>query len=251
MDESFFDPEVAYEDTVLPDHAGEVYRGREGVNRAAKRWIEGSEWLLIELEQIVGAGDRLVSIHRLRSKAPHTGIEFETPLAYVWTLRDRKVIHFQSFIDPQRALEAAGLSEKPMSGENVEIVRRALDGFLSAGYDPRKGEDFFELADPDIQYDISRTNPETQVFRGRDGIIEALEQWIGTWDAYEAEPLELIDVAPDRVVTVIRERGRLKGSDAWVEHTRGAVWTIKHQRITRFEEHQDRAKALEAAGLVA
>ena len=55
MDQSFFDPEVAYEDTVLPDDADEVYRGREGV--AAK--IEGSEWMLIELEQIVGRGDRL------------------------------------------------------------------------------------------------------------------------------------------------------------------------------------------------
>jgi ketosteroid isomerase-like protein len=136
-----------------------------------------------------------------------------------------------------------------MSQENVEIVRRALDGFLSAGYDLGKVEDFFEVADPGIEFDISRTNPETQVYRGRDGIIEALEQWIGTWDAYEADALELIDMAPERVVTVIRERGRLKGSDAWVEHTRGAVWTIKDQRITRYEEHPDRAKALEAAGL--
>jgi ketosteroid isomerase-like protein len=56
---------------------------------------------------------------------------------------------------------------------------------------------------------------------------------------------------PDGVVTVIHERGQLKGSDAWVEHTRGAVWTIKDQRITRFEEYQDRAKAIEAAGLPA
>jgi ketosteroid isomerase-like protein len=136
-----------------------------------------------------------------------------------------------------------------MSQENVEIVRRALDGFLSAGYDLGNVEDFFEVYDPGIEFDISRTNPEAQVHRGRDGIIEALEQWVGTWDAYEAEALELIDTAPDRVVTVIRERGRLKGSDAWVEHTRGAVWTIKDQRITRYEEHQDRSQALEAAGL--
>ncbi len=132
---------------------------------------------------------------------------------------------------------------------NVDIVRRALDGFLSAGYDLRNVEDFFEVVDPGIEFDISRTNPETEVYRGRDGIIEGLEQWIGTWDAYEAEAVELIDIAPDCVVTVIRERGRLKGSDAWVEHTRGAVWKLKDQRITRYEEHQDRAKALEAAGL--
>jgi ketosteroid isomerase-like protein len=136
-----------------------------------------------------------------------------------------------------------------MSRENVELVRRALDGFLSAGYDMGRVEDFFEVADPGIEFDISRTNPEAPVYRGRDGIIQALEDWIGTWDAYEAEVLELIDTEPDRVVTVMRERGRVKGSDAWVEHTRGAVWTIKDQRITRYEEYQDRATALEAAGL--
>jgi hypothetical protein len=33
------------------------------------------------------------------------------PLAYAWTLRDGKVIHFRSFRDPEQALEAAGLRE--------------------------------------------------------------------------------------------------------------------------------------------
>jgi ketosteroid isomerase-like protein len=111
IDMSFLDPDVIYEDTNLPDHAGEAYRGHEGVVRAAERWLETSEWLLVELEQIVDAGDRLVSIHRARSKARHTGIEFDTPLAYVWTFRDGKVIHFQSFRDPGQAFKAAGLSE--------------------------------------------------------------------------------------------------------------------------------------------
>ncbi len=111
IDMSLLDPDITYEDTILPDHAGEAYRGHEGVIRAAERWIEGSEWLLVELEQIVGTGDRLVSVHQARSKARHTGIEFETPLAYAWTFRDGKVIHFQSFLDPGQALEAAGLRE--------------------------------------------------------------------------------------------------------------------------------------------
>ncbi len=51
-----------------------------------------------------------------------------------------------------------------MSQKNVDIVRRALDGFLSAGYDMRNAEDFFEVADPGIEFDISRTNPEAQVY---------------------------------------------------------------------------------------
>ena len=111
IDMSFLDVDVVYEDETLPDHIGEAYRGHDGIVRAAKRWIEPNEWLLVELEKIVGHGDRLVSIHRLRSKARHTGIEFETPLAYAWTFQDGKIVHFQSFLEPDEALAAAGLSE--------------------------------------------------------------------------------------------------------------------------------------------
>ena len=109
-DMSLLDPEVAYEDMTLPDHVGETYRGHEGVARATERWVEPYEGFTIELERIVGAGDRLVSIHRVRARARYTGIEAEGPVAYVWTFRGGKVIHFESFRDPEQALEAAGLS---------------------------------------------------------------------------------------------------------------------------------------------
>jgi ketosteroid isomerase-like protein len=63
------------------------------------------------LERIVGDGDRLVSVHRWRAKAKHTGIEFENPIAYAWTWRHGKVVHFKSFWDPDEALKAVGLEE--------------------------------------------------------------------------------------------------------------------------------------------
>jgi ketosteroid isomerase-like protein len=110
-DLSLLDPDIVYEDANLPDHIGETYRGHEGIVRAAERWAEASETLTIPLERIVGSGDHLVSIHTARSKARYSGIEFEAPLAYTWALRDGRVIHFQSFRDPDEALEAAGLSE--------------------------------------------------------------------------------------------------------------------------------------------
>jgi ketosteroid isomerase-like protein len=110
-DLSLLDPEVTYQDGTLPDHIGETYRGHAGVARATERWIEPYESLTIELERIVGTGDRLVSIHHARATARHTGIEFEGPLAYRYTFRDGKVIHFRSYRDPHQALEAAGLRE--------------------------------------------------------------------------------------------------------------------------------------------
>ena len=51
------------------------------------------------------------TLHRVRSKARHTGIEFDTALAYLWTFQDGKVIHFKSFLDPEQTLEAGGLHE--------------------------------------------------------------------------------------------------------------------------------------------
>lgn len=103
--------DVVYEDTILPDHAGESYHGHEGVARATSRWIEGNEWLLVELQEIVVAGDRLVSVHLVHAKAGYTGIEFETPVAYIWTFRDGQVVHFESHLDPAKAIEKAQLRD--------------------------------------------------------------------------------------------------------------------------------------------
>jgi ketosteroid isomerase-like protein len=111
MDLSLLDPDVVYEDTVLPDHVGEAYRGHEGVLRATQRWVEPFEWLVVELTEILEIRDRLVSVHQARSKARHTGIEFDASLAYLWTFRDGRVVHFKSFWDPGQAIEAAGLME--------------------------------------------------------------------------------------------------------------------------------------------
>jgi ketosteroid isomerase-like protein len=111
LDVSLLDPDITYEDTILPDRAGEIYRGHEGVVRSTERLFDVAEWMAVELEQIVEAGDCAVSIHRVRAKARYTGLEFEMRMAYVWTFRDGKVIHYRSFRDPQQAVEAAGLPD--------------------------------------------------------------------------------------------------------------------------------------------
>jgi ketosteroid isomerase-like protein len=111
VDIALLDPAVVYEDTILPDHVGETYRGYEGVVRATERWLEAYEKVTLELERVFDAGDRIVCIHRARSRARHTGIESELRFAYVWRFRDGRVIHFRSCRDPQEALEAAGLRE--------------------------------------------------------------------------------------------------------------------------------------------
>jgi ketosteroid isomerase-like protein len=88
-----FASDAVYEDAVLPDHVGESYRGLDGVLRAARSWLEPFEWLTVELTEIIDTDDCVVSLHRARMKTLHTEIEFESPLAYVFTFQDGKVIH--------------------------------------------------------------------------------------------------------------------------------------------------------------
>ena len=52
-----------------------------------------------------------------------------------------------------------------------------------------------------------------------------------------------------RVVALHRERGRVKRTDSWAEHQRGVVYTLRDGKISRYEEHQTKAEALEAVGL--
>jgi ketosteroid isomerase-like protein len=131
-----------------------------------------------------------------------------------------------------------------MSQENVEIVRRSIEAFRR---DDIPGA--LSYLDPQIEFDASRTNPEGRVYHGHQGVIEAVTQWTDTWDEYEIEPVEFFSAPGGLVVVKLRERGRIKGSDTWTEHQRGAVYTVRDGTIVRYEEHFDLAAALEAAGL--
>jgi ketosteroid isomerase-like protein len=104
-------PEFAYEDDFLPDHAGETYRGWDGLRRAWTGVTEAFEEMAYDLERVAGSGDRVVSIHRVRAKARHTGIVQDWRFAYIWTFRDGRIVHCRGVGDPDEAVNAAGLEE--------------------------------------------------------------------------------------------------------------------------------------------
>jgi ketosteroid isomerase-like protein len=110
---SFFDPEVTYEDEVLPDHAGEVYRGHEGMQRAWSQLLEAFE--VESLENSImwtrGTGEEVVTCHHVRGRGKGSGIELEFDYAYLWRFRAGLIIYCKAFRDVAGALEAAGLSE--------------------------------------------------------------------------------------------------------------------------------------------
>lgn len=102
-------PDFVYEDDILPDHVGETYQGLDGLRRASAAYVEPFEELIYELERVVRAGDSVVSIHRVRAKARHTGIVQDVQAAYIWTFRGGRLVHLRAFLGADDALRAAGL----------------------------------------------------------------------------------------------------------------------------------------------
>jgi ketosteroid isomerase-like protein len=86
------------------------------------------------------------------------------------------------------------------------------------------------------------------VYTGRDAVIEASRHYWGTWEDYRLDAEEIRD-AGSSVFVAVRERMRGKGSRVPIDRRWAQVWTFHRGRIVRWELFEDRAEALEAAGL--
>ena len=106
---SHVDPDVVLDEWQEAPGA-RSYHGPEGVQAALDSWFETWEWMHVEIEELREAGDRVFfSLHQ-RAKGRGSGIEVEIKSWNVYTFRDGKLARIQLFLEPEPALEAAGLT---------------------------------------------------------------------------------------------------------------------------------------------
>jgi ketosteroid isomerase-like protein len=101
--------------------------------------------------------------------------------------------------------------------------------------------------DAEVEFDAS-VRPGGQVYRGHEGVAEAMRVWAGAWEDWSLEFEQMID-AGDKVLVIARESGRGKGSGVEVEQRAFAVFTLREGRIVHWKGFVNRRQALEAAGL--
>src|SRR5262245_18556702 len=131
-----------------------------------------------------------------------------------------------------------------MSEENVEVVRRSLHVLNDQGIQAA-----LKLWHPEVEFDFSGVFPDGGAGRGRDAFVEALSSYVGSFEQWRSEPTELIEVDPDRILAMVRDGGRMKGSDREIYNDFVHLWTIRDGLVVRWSGFSDRAAALEAAGL--
>lgn len=129
-----------------------------------------------------------------------------------------------------------------MSQENVEIVKRMWEAFLSE--DPGAGLSFCH---PDIEWDGTNL-PDGTVAKGREAIVEHAMRWAATWEDWTMEPQRLIDAGGDQVVLIFRETGRSE-SGLVMDERHAELYTIQGGKVVYRKGFSDPAEALAAVGL--
>jgi ketosteroid isomerase-like protein len=130
-----------------------------------------------------------------------------------------------------------------MSEKNVETVRRVYEGVNARLEVPR------ELFDPAYEFDNTELWPDITEVLGFDAAQEAMREYWETFEAYRVEIEEVIYADEGRVVNVVRDGGRMRGTDAEVWNRFFHAWTLRDGRIVRLSVHTDRNRSLEVAGL--
>ena len=107
------DPEVEWHPGLVSLLEGEatVYRGREEVRKLLQDIFEAFADFRFDFSEIRDLGDRILAVGEMRGRGTESGVEIESPWAFHIHLRNGKATHVRVYLDPEEALEAAGLRE--------------------------------------------------------------------------------------------------------------------------------------------
>jgi ketosteroid isomerase-like protein len=131
-----------------------------------------------------------------------------------------------------------------MSQENVEVVRRAFDGFAAGDIEATLAF----LSAGHVIYPFPEW-PEDAEYRDHEGYRRAVAAWTETFDRFDLEVVEFRDLG-DRVLVLGEMAGRIKDSGVPIRQPVGVVYSDFRDGligVSRFLLGWN--KALEAVGL--
>jgi ketosteroid isomerase-like protein len=108
-----FHPEMEFFSAITRQAEGGegVWRRRDGARRFWDEWH--SLWnLTIELSDFRDLGDTVVGLGAMTTRGHTSGVELESPVAYVGEFEDGLLRRMHAFLDHGAALRAVGLSQE-------------------------------------------------------------------------------------------------------------------------------------------
>jgi ketosteroid isomerase-like protein len=105
-------PSVEWQSSISVISEGGAYHGHDGVRQYMRDVDEAFESFEATVDSVLDIGDLVVAVGRLRYRGKTSGVETHAPVGWVYRFREGKVVYLRAFRDPERALEAVGLSEQ-------------------------------------------------------------------------------------------------------------------------------------------
>jgi len=131
-----------------------------------------------------------------------------------------------------------------MSQENIKRIRAGFEAFN------RTGEITIDHLAPDFELHQASSIVDTAgVFRGPDAFRDMLQELRGAFEELSFEAEEFMEAPGGDIVVFIHARGRGRGSGVEIDNHIGQVWTFRNDKAVRMVAYEERAQALEAAGL--
>ena len=131
-----------------------------------------------------------------------------------------------------------------MSEENVEVVRKLTDAFNRGDLDAWLG-----FLSPEVAWESLPLVGFRDVYRGRSGAREWLEQLLEVFEEAHLEIEEITALSDDRVLIGYTQTGRGRGSGLPGELRSWSIHWLAKGLIARRQVFWTRDEALEAAGL--
>jgi uncharacterized protein len=108
---ALYDPEVELDVSRLGLADLNVYHGHDGLRSLFREWNEIWGKIEYDYEELIDAGEHVVSVVTRHARGRASGAGVERPFALVWTLREAKVVRVVWFLTREEALETAELRE--------------------------------------------------------------------------------------------------------------------------------------------
>ena len=84
-----------------------VVRGHDGARQGIQELEEAFSELRAEPSEYRDLGERVVAIGQLHGRGKESGVETDSPIAWVVDFKDGKAVRIWEYADPEEALEAA------------------------------------------------------------------------------------------------------------------------------------------------
>jgi uncharacterized protein len=107
----YADPEIDLQSPIIGGVEGNTYHGHQGVRDWIAETDAAFEELRFEPEEFRDLGDDVLIIGRLHARGRESGVEIDSPSAWLGTFRDGKGVRGRGFLSIQEALEAASLEK--------------------------------------------------------------------------------------------------------------------------------------------